>query len=291
MEGLVPQSRGSVISAQLTATRYEVKDRVAIVTLSRPRQMNAWTPVMELETRRLMGRAEADPSVHAVVLTGEGKAFCAGGDQGGVSRLGNNSFDEGIEPDDLHEVGIDAPPALQGRLSYLLGMDKPVVAAVNGPAMGVGFVLMCFCDVRIASPDVKLSMSFARFGLPAEHGAAWILPRLVGMSRAVEWLLSARVLEAAETAGSGLFVDLTDPSKVLEASIDYAGKLASQCSPVALRTIKRQLYSDSPLRTGSNQAHRSMLELVVGPDLKEGVSAYAEKRSPNFEGPRSRDGN
>ena len=268
---------------------YEVIGRVGVATLHRPERMNAWTPEMERQLRQRMHAAERDAGVHAVVITGSGVGFCAGGDTSGRHRIEAGSFDEGLGPDPLPAGALDAPAALSGRFSYLLGMDKPVIAAVNGAATGVGFVLLCFADIRFAGRGVKLATSFSRFGLPAEHGVSWMLPRLVGAGRAADWLLSARMFTADEGREAGLIQTLTEPDQVLARAIAYAEELAATCAPGALRVIKRQLYADleGRLAASADGAYALMMSMVTSEDLGIGVQAFLDRSMPAFSPPRT----
>ncbi len=189
--------------SELKVTRYEVRDRVATVTLDRPERLNAWTGRMHAEYRALLARAEADPGVRAIVVTGAGRGFCAGADsqalEGHVARGG---YDAGLG-DDVAMPGYGVRPEFDADFAYMFGIQKPIIAAINGPAAGVGFVLACYCDLRFAAQGAKLTTSHGRLGLPAEYGLSWLLPRLIGVTRAADLLLSSRVVLGEEAAQLG----------------------------------------------------------------------------------------
>src|SRR5947208_12613161 len=195
---------------------------------------------MEQEYAWALVEADADTGVRAVVVTGAGRGFCAGADIKALDRI--------VEAADYDTAS--PPPAqaadLPGRSVHTLPLrlSKPVIAAVNGPAAGVGFVLMCFCDLRFAAAGAKLTTSFGRLGLPAEHGVSWILSRLVGPARAADLLFSSRVVLAEEAAGLGLVNRVLPPAELLPFTMDYARRIAAETSPASLLAIKRQLYAD-----------------------------------------------
>ncbi len=164
--------------SELKVTRYEVRDRVATITLHRPERLNAWTGRMHAEYRALLDRAAADPGVRVIVVTGRGRGFCAGADaralEGHVER---GAYDAGLG-DDVAMPGYGVRPEFDADFAYQFGIPKPIIAAINGPAAGVGLVLACYCDLRFAAAGAKLTTSHGRLGLPAEYGLSWLLPRL-----------------------------------------------------------------------------------------------------------------
>ena len=271
---------------ELKVVRYEVEDGVATVTLNRPERLNAWTNRMAAEFRWAMDAACASPAVRAIVVTGAGRGFCPGADSEALEGL--------VEGRPYGAIfGPVAAPASERKevradfghqFSFLLGMEKPVLAAVNGPVAGVGFVLMCFCDIRFAAAGAKITTSFARLGLPAEHGVAWLLPRLVGVGRAADLLLSSRVVLAEEAAEMGLINRVLPAGELFPAALDYARTLAAEVAPSSLRMIKAQLYGDllGGLDASARQAVDLMHRSFGGPDFAEGVRALREKRRPQF---------
>jgi enoyl-CoA hydratase/carnithine racemase len=248
---------------------YDVSDRVALITLNRPEKLNAWTPAMSAGYRRALDDATTDPDVRAIVLTGAGRGFCAGAD---LDLLG------GLAETGARVGGGDAEPAQMEP-----AVPKPVIAAVNGPCAGLGFVRAMFCDIRFAAAGAKFTTAFARRGLVAEYGLSWLLPRLVGMSRSLDVLLSGRVFLAEEAYELGLVNRVVD-GDVLDAAMEYARELATYCSPASLADMKRQVWADSvgTLAESWERTEKLMLASFDRQDLKEGIVSYLENRAPEF---------
>ncbi|HEX4979503.1 MAG TPA: enoyl-CoA hydratase-related protein [Acidimicrobiales bacterium] len=270
-------------------TSYEVSDGVALLTLRRPERLNAWTGRMEHEYRAAMADADADPGVRVVVVTGEGRGFCAGADTQALAGIaGGASYGEGSSgpaPDEVPaRPGSGVRDDFDHVHSFHLGLTKPVIAAVNGAAAGVGFVLMCFADIRFAAAGAKITTSFGRLGLPAEHGVSWLLPRIVGVARAADLLLSSRVVLAEEAERMGLVNRVVPHEELLDVTLDYARTMAAEISPWSLGTMKRQLYIDllGDLDTSAAVAEALMEEAFGSDDFAEGVAALAAKRRPQF---------
>ena len=273
---------------ELKVVRYEVADRVALVTLHRPERLNAWTARMEAEYRHVVGTADADPGVRVVVVTGAGRGFCAGADTKALDKtieVGDYATAAGPEEVPL-PAAPDAPDALRQRHSFVLGLSVPVIAAINGAAAGVGLVVACFADIRFAAAGAKLTTSFGRLGIPAEFGISWLLPRLVGPAHAADLLFSSRVLLAEEAAEIGLVNRVLPPDELLPFTLDYARRMASEISPSSLRAMKRQLWLDAAagrdLAASSTHAEALMREMMTQPDFVEGAAALREKRPPRF---------
>ncbi|MDQ1396718.1 MAG: hypothetical protein QOG64_1977 [Acidimicrobiaceae bacterium] len=275
---------------ELRATQYQVGDGVATVTLNRPDRLNAWTSRMAAEYRWCLGTADADPDVRVIVVTGAGRGFCAGADFKALDNIAaSGDYQQGAEavtPDGL-AVGGNVRPDFGHDHTFPLGLSKPVIAAVNGPAAGVGFVLMCFCDIRFASVDAKLTTSFGRLGLPAEHGVSWILSRLIGPARAADLLLSSRAINGAEAAEIGLVNRALPGDQLLTTTLAYARSMAAEIAPSSLRAMKRQLYADwfRDLDASATDAVEQMVTMIGGPDFKEGVAAFQARRPPKFAPP------
>ena len=261
---------------------------VAVLTLNRPDRLNAWTARMGHEYRWALSDAEADPSVRAVVVTGAGRGFCAGADTRALDGMAaSGEYDDGSRgtpAEQLPRPGAGGRPDFDHDHTFPLAMSKPVIAAVNGPAAGLGFVVMCFTDIRFAAAGAKLTTSFARLGLPAEHGVSWLLPRLVGAARAADLLFSSRVVLAEEAAEIGLVNKVLPPEQLLPETLEYAGSIAAGCSPRSLAVLKRQLYEGllGDLDTAATEAVDLLHAMVAEPDFAEGVAALAEKRPPRF---------
>jgi enoyl-CoA hydratase/carnithine racemase len=270
--------------SDLKVTRYSTRDRVATVTLHRPERLNAWTGRMHAEYRALLARATADPGVRVIVVTGSGRGFCAGADsralEGHVERGG---YDAGLG-DDVAMPGYGVRPEFDADFAYMFGIPKPIIAAVNGAAAGVGFVLACYCDLRFAARGAKLTTSHGRLGLPAEYGLSWLLPRLIGATRAADLLLSSRVVLAEEAEQLGLVNRALPPEELMAHTYAYAGGLAHEIAPSSLAATKLQLYRDlhGDVASSVHDAAARMAVMMQGADFAEGVAALTEKRPPNF---------
>lgn len=268
----------------LKTIRYEVSDRVATITLDRPQRLNAWTGRMHTEYRRAVAAAEADPEVRVLVVTGAGRGFCAGADSAALDgHLEKGGYDPGIrEP--LATPGYGIRSEFDHAFAFHYGLRLPVLAAVNGPAAGVGFVLACYADLRFAASGAKLTAVHGRLGLPAEYGLSWVLPRLVGLGHAADLLLSSRVVLAEEAAAMGLVNRVLPADELLPATYDYARTLAHEVSPASIVASKRQLYADLHGDVGTAVTNsEALLEAHVrGDDYREGVQALLEKRPPRY---------
>jgi enoyl-CoA hydratase/carnithine racemase len=269
---------------------YDVADGVATVTLNRPDRLNAWTRRMNHEYRDVMARAEADPAVRVIVVTGAGRGFCAGGDTDALEKMSSTGeYDAGVDVSALAKPGHGVRPAYEHVYSFHYGIPKPIVAAINGAAAGVGLVLACFCDIRFAAAGAKLTTSSGRLALPAEHGLSWVLPRLVGIGHAADLLFSSRVVLAEEAAQIGLVNRVLPPEELMPFTLEYARAMATEISPAANAAAKRQLYADLDRDVGSSatEAERLLDEMVKHPDYAEGIRAWMAKRPPNFSPPSS----
>jgi enoyl-CoA hydratase/carnithine racemase len=243
---------------------------VAVVTLNRPRVLNAITGEMAARYAQAMRAADADPQVRAIVVTGAGRGFCAGADLG-VLAGGGEAARAFVPPErDLPE--------------FALRLTKPVIAAVNGPVAGIGFAYMLGSDIRYAARGATISTTFARLGLVAEYGLSWLLPRLVGTPWALDLLLSGRTLDADEAARIGLIHHVTEPGETLAAALAYATDLAENCAPSSLAAMKSQVYGDLDRTRAEALAHtlKLMDASFDGPDLAEALAARRERRAPAF---------
>lgn len=269
---------------ELRAIRYEVADRVALITLDRPERLNAWTGRMDEEHRWAVDQAEQDPDVRVIVLTGAGRGFCAGADTEALTGLAAaGTYDDGLRTEPSRP-GYGVRPDFDHPHAFHLGLTKPVIAAVNGAAAGVGFVLACYADIRFAAAGAKLTTSFGRLGLPGEWGITWLLPRLVGPARAAELLFSSRVVLAEEAERMGLVNRVLPPDALLDETLSFARAMATEIAPSSLRVLKAQLWADQlePLE-GSIARATALLESMIGaPDFNEGVAALTERRPPRF---------
>jgi enoyl-CoA hydratase/carnithine racemase len=269
---------------ELKAIRYEVADRVATITLSRPHRLNAWTGRMHTEYRWALAVADADPEVRVVVVTGAGRGFCAGADAAALEgHVDKGGYDPGTGPD-LATPGFGVRPEFDHDYAFHFGLSVPVIAAINGPAAGVGLVLACFCDLRFAAEGAKLTTSHGRLNLPAEYGLSWVLPRLVGTGRALDLLLSSRVVPAEEALEMGLVNRVWPADELLPRTYAYAHDLAHRIAPRSLAETKRQVWTDAHRDVGASvEEARALLEAMMGEDdFHEGVQALSDKRPPSF---------
>jgi enoyl-CoA hydratase/carnithine racemase len=260
---------------------YSVSDRVATLTLNRPDKLNAWTRNMEQEVRTAMQAAAADSDVRVIVLTGAGRGFCAGADM----SLLQDVVDRRVHP--LPDRSNGGPAGdFERQYSYFPAIPKPVIGAVNGPAVGLGMIIAMFCDLRFASADAKFGTAFARRGLIAEYGLAWLLPRIVGHANAMDLLLSARIVGAEEALRMGLVNQVFAAGEFPAAVSAYAKDLANNVSPRSLEVIKRQVYAAMTQTLGQalDTATEEMKASLQCDDFKEGVRHFVEKRAPAFTG-------
>ena len=267
---------------------YCVANRVATITLNRPDKLNAWTAVMEKEVSSAMENAERDDDVRVIVLTGAGRGFCAGADMSLLSAVAERGFVDQNRQEQSREAALrdGVPLDFQKRYSYFPAIGKPVIAAINGPVVGLGLVITLYCDLRLASDAARFSTTFARRGLVAEYGMAWMLPRIVGIANALDLLFSARTIDAAEALGMGLVNRILPQESFLDKVHEYARELASTVSPRSLRIIKRQVYEAmfQPLSEAFDVSVNEMMASFKTEDFKEGVAHFVEKRPPAFTG-------
>lgn len=265
--------------------RYDVADPVATITLCRPQALNAWTQRMAAEVRHAVARAEADPDAVAIVITGEGRGFCAGADMKDLRDLSEGGRDTAV-PSELAADPGDPTMGddFRGTYTYLLSVRKPVIAAINGPVAGMAVPIALCCDLRFASDRARFTLAFSKRGLIAEWGSAWLLPRLVGPAHALDLLFSSRVVAADEALQIGLVNRVVPHDELLGAVRSYVEELAASCSPTSLRIMKRQVYQQLTRELGPSEqeAFRLMVESFARPDFKEGVVSFLEKRPPRF---------
>jgi enoyl-CoA hydratase/carnithine racemase len=270
---------------------YEVADHVATVTLNRPARLNAWTFKMDKEVQEGMAQADRDDQVRVIILTGAGRGFCAGMDMQALDHAAGAK--RTVEDWKKELKTYLAGPRIEGArtdfqrtYSYFPAIGKPIVAAINGPVVGLGLVVALFCDIRIASDQAKFSTAFSRRGLIAEHGLSWILPRLVGHAAALDLLFSARNVDSAEAQRMGLVNRVVPASELMGAVKAYATELATQVSPRSMRVIKRQVYQGlfQTLAEAIDTANEEMFQSFQCADFREGVAHFMEKRPPKFTG-------
>jgi enoyl-CoA hydratase/carnithine racemase len=262
-----------------TQILYDVVDYVATVTLNRPDRLNAWTTTMESELRHAMESANDDPLVRVIVLTGAGRGFCAGLD---MAELSDFTASGTFEPPPPSPIDGDARPDFHHPMAYFPSLRKPVIAAINGAAAGHGFVLASYCDLRFAGSSSAFITAFARRGLIAEFGMAWLLPRIVGQSRALDLLFSSRKVGADEALRIGLVDRVFTDDELLAKTASYAADMAAGCSPRSTRIMKRQVWNANfqSLEASLAESDREMAESIKSSHFQEGVSHFVEKRGP-----------
>jgi enoyl-CoA hydratase/carnithine racemase len=260
----------------------EVKDRIATITLNRPTQLNAWTDVMAEEVHGAMWAASSDDGVRVIVLTGAGRAFCAGGDITGFKSSNPRQLLDKLP----RAYDFSRRPDYQSRAAYFPAIKKPIIAMLNGATAGLGLVHALFCDVRIAADDATLTTAFSRIGLASEYGMGWILNRVAGHANALDLLLSARKVRGGEALRLGLVNHIHPKEQLSAATYTYARELADRVSPRSARVIKQQLWElpfqslHEAIVTDSDE----MLRANVSEDFEEGKRAFVEKRAPRFTG-------
>lgn len=271
---------------ELKAVKYETAEQIATITLNRPHRMNAWTGRMHTEYRWVLNEAEHDARVRAIIVTGEGRGFCVGADTKALEgHIQKGGYDPGT-PDPLAEPGFGIRPEFDASFAYHFGLTKPVVAAINGPAAGVGLALACFADIRFAVPGVKFTTAHGKLNLPAEFGLSWLLPRMVGLARANDLLMTSRVFMSEEAAALGIVNRIVRPERLLAETREYVANMIETVSPGSLRETKRQIYTDLHRDVGTAvvESERLVNEMMKQGDYREGVKAFLEQRSPQWKG-------
>jgi enoyl-CoA hydratase/carnithine racemase len=272
---------------ELKATRVDVDGHVATVWLHRPHRHNAWTGRMHAEYRWIMARLERDRAVRAVVVTGTPPAFCVGGDSEALAgHAERGSYDTGL-PAEPATPGHGVRPELDHDFAWHYAFRVPIVAAVNGACAGIGLALAAYCDLRFANTAAKITTAAPKLGLPAEYGLSWVLPRLVGVTRAADLLLTGRVVTAGETADWGLWNGVApDGEAALATALAHARLIAGSVGPQAATTTKRQLYDDllrHDVGASIEESKALMAEAMGTEEYREGVRALRERRPPRFE--------
>jgi enoyl-CoA hydratase/carnithine racemase len=266
--------------------KYETDGPVLTITLNRPDKLNAYTAQMGAELADAIQAADADDAVRAVILTGEGRGFCAGAD----ISAGAGSFDT-TSGEGARNFGGGNVQARRsegaGFVGALFNCKKATIAAFNGPAVGVGITLALPTDIKIASAAARFGFVFARRGLVPEAGSAWFLPQLVGLSQALRWCLSGRVFNADEALAGGLVSEVVDPDRLLPRAREIALEIAENTAPVSIALTRQMLWrfagADLPFDLLKVDGPFAMT-LGAGGDVKEGVTAFLEKRPPSFPG-------
>ena len=269
---------------------YGVEGGVATVTLNRPDKLNAWTRQMESDVREAMTEATNDDAVRAVILTGEGRGFCAGADMSLLASVQDGDDDAAARSNMANpgpiEGGLDLPEDYGLRYTYFPTVPKTVIAAINGPCAGLGMVMALYADVRFAAESAVFTTAFSRRGLIAEHGISWMLPRLVGQSAALDLLISARKVRSDEALRMGLVNQVCPDDELMGTVRAYAEDLANNVSPRSMAVMKRQLYTTpfQNLEQAVEDGNREMVASFESEDFKEGVAHFVEKRAAQFTG-------
>jgi enoyl-CoA hydratase/carnithine racemase len=262
------------------AVLYEATETgVAILTFNRPDRLNAWGPDIAAGFYAAIDRAEQDPAVRVIVVTGRGRGFCAGAYLGAPSAAPDygETMEQAAQKDLADLVG-ERPP------HFVTTVRKPVIAAINGACVGIGLTQALMCDVRFAAAGAKFGAVFARRGLIAEFGISWILPRLTNWGVALDLLLSGRTFLAEEAAELGLVKEVVAPDSLMKRALDYAEDIAAHCSPASMAVIKRQVYGDATrdVEQANSLAEVLLHEAMPRPDVIEGITSFLEKRPPQF---------
>jgi enoyl-CoA hydratase/carnithine racemase len=254
----------------------DVEENILTITLDRPDRLNAWTPTMAGELMDAFDRADADDEVRAVIVTGAGRGFCAGADL----ESGGDTFD-------YRKRGRGGPPRDNGGEFTLRIFEctKPVIAAINGPAVGVGATMTLAMDVRLASEDARIGFVFARRGIIPEAASSWFLPRVVGISRAMEWVATGRVFSAQEALEGGLVRSLHPGIELLDAARELGREIAENTAPVSVAVARRLMWTmlgaEHPMLAHRADS-RGMLLRGQSADAVEGITAFLEKRRAHF---------
>ena len=272
---------------------YEIKDKVLTITLNRPERLNAFTGQMMDDLIEAFDKAGKDDEIRVIIVTGAGRGFCAGADLG----AGANTFNREVRNNRGETEGIkDNPEWMRdggGRTTLaIFDCPKPIIAAFNGPAVGVGVTMTLPMDIRIASEEARFGFVFARRGLVPEAASSWFLPRIVGISKALEWTFSGKVFSAEEAKDGGLIRSVHPANKLMDEAYKLAQEIIENTSPVSVALTRQMLWkmlgADHPMEAHKVDS-RLIYELGKAEDAKEGVKSFLEKRSPKFPSKVSRD--
>ena len=272
---------------------YEIKDKILTVTLNRPERLNAFTGQMMDDLIEAFDKAGKDDDIRVIIVTGAGRGFCAGADLG----AGANTFNREVRNNRGETEGIkDNPEWMRdggGRTTLaIFDCPKPIIAAFNGPAVGVGVTMTLPMDIRIASEEARFGFVFARRGLVPEAASSWFLPKIVGISKALEWTFSGKVFSAEEAKDGGLIRSVHPANKLMDEAYKLAQEIIDNTSPVSVALTRQMLWkmlgADHPMEAHKVDS-RLIYELGKAEDVKEGVKSFLEKRSPKFPSKVSRD--
>ena len=271
---------------ELKTINYEISDGIATIIFNRPHRMNAWTGRMHTEYRYTLNEADLNDEVRAIVLTGAGRSFCVGADSRALEgHVAKGGYDPGT-PEAMVDPGQGVQKEFQASFAYHFGLSKPVIAAINGPAAGVGLVLACYADLRFAIPGIKLTTAHGKLNFPAEYGLSWLLPRMIGLSRANDLLLTSRVFMSEEARDIGLVNRLCPRETLMQETYDYVSHMIEVVSPASLRQTRWQVYRDlhRDVASAVEDSESLIYEMSRDNDYREGISAFIEKRKPKWTG-------
>jgi enoyl-CoA hydratase/carnithine racemase len=263
---------------------------ILTISLNRPDRLNAWTGQMHAEVEDAITRAGTDNAIRCIVVTGAGRGFCAGADMSGLQETSASDPADGPQGDVSAAAGDDTEQTLEtlytGRFGYMYACPKPIIAAINGPCAGIGLIFALYADMRIAAEDAKFTTAFAQRGLIAEHGIAWLLPRLIGEAHALDLLFTARVFKGDEAAKIGLVNRALPGAQLMDHVQEVAAHLATQVSPRSVAIMKRQIRESyfQSFAHSMQIADTEMEKSFSSFDFKEGVNSFVEKRPPAFQG-------
>lgn len=266
----------------------DLEDGILTITLNRPDRLNAWTGQMEIETRDAIGRAGQNDAVRCIIVTGAGRGFCAGADMAGLQQIGDeggeNARPQAAAGEAAEKSNLET--LYPGRFGYMYSCPKPIIAAINGPCAGIGLIFTLYADIRFANQEAKFTTAFAQRGLVAEHGIAWLLPRLIGEAHALDLLFTARVFKGAEAERVGLVNRALPANELMPHAMETAKHLATQVSPRSLAIMKRQIRESyfQSFDQSLDIANHEMEQSFTSFDFKEGVDSFVEKRPPAFQG-------
>ena len=272
--------------------KYEVKDKILTITLNRPDRLNAFTGQMMNDLISAFDSASNDDEVRVVIVTGEGRGFCAGADLGaGEATFNRDENPRAKKTDD--EENLEWLRDGGGRTTLAIyDCSKPIIAAINGPAVGVGVTMTLPMDIRLASEEAKFGFVFARRGLVPEAASSWFLPRIVGISKSLEWTFSGKVFDAEEALKGGLIRSVHSKGSLLDEAKKIANEIIENTSPVSVSMTRQMLWkmlgADHPMEAHKVDS-RAIYELGKGEDTKEGVNSFLEKRLPEFPSKVSKD--
>ena len=265
--------------------KYEVEDKILTITLNRPERLNAFNGHMQDELIHAFNEASEDDSVRVIIVTGSGRGFCAGADLG----AGGNTFNREVRSNKGKKVDKEDPEWIRdggGRVTLaIFECKKPIIAAINGPAVGVGVTMTLPMDIRLASEDSKFGFVFARRGLVPEAASSWFLPRIVGISKALEWTYSGKVFSPDEALNGGLIRGVYAKDDLLPEAERIAKEIIDNTSPVSISLTRQMLWkmltADHPMEAHKIDS-RAIYNLGKGKDVQEGVNSFLEKRDPEF---------